>query len=551
MLDESTGAKERRATTVITAILFLEALWIFLFKYLPLDAGLWALQAELVHQHLFGHATDTWRLIQYPAANIGAPLLSGFLTILFSGEVVTRLLLTFGAIFMRGFAMVMLFRTLRVRDETVYFLIPVLSLSGIWFTGATPYLLGETVALWVLVFFVSQNHPRRVAYWILSIGLMLVALCSALVFLMCVVVVLLILAEQRRSVHLSQGWLSEPRSVMGLLLPGAMLVLTGLLAGEPILRLSSSSFLPSGLGRLLFVLTPAPNILEATFRYGDVLHWLIAAFFGVVLLACFARAYLLAIEEATWQSRALRTAGYTLLVIAMLGPLLGGMGFETESGCIFAITLILAGSYSGGPAVRRTPADRLIYTGALITLIVTASINMFSVSAGSAAAEDVLKSARTLVRQEHQTVLEDEHMDSIRIRFVVDSMLLQNSARALVGIFSYSCTAPLYLFTEPDLLKRPAEFQPRGGLVRTSDPGVKSTTPAIPVNLGSADRYLDSTVRVLASMTKGSKVSPSFGPYVLSLQEDGGISVEKGEASYRLGIGKLRAGHPVEMAIKN
>ena len=550
MLDETSGAGERRATTVITAILFVEALWIFLFKYLPLDSGLWALQAELVHQHLFGHATDTWNLISYPASNIGGPLLSGILTTLFSGEVVTRLLLTFVAIFLRGLAMVMLFRTLRVRDETVYFLIPVLVLCGVWFTGALPYLLGETAALWVIVFFVSQNHPRRIAYWILSIGLLLVSFAHAWVFLMCAFVVLLIVAEQRQSVHLSQGWLSQPRSVMSLLLPGGALVLTGLLAGEPIFRISSSHFLPTGISRVLFLITPAPNVLEATFRYGDILHWIIAAFFGVVLLACFARAYLLAIEEATWQSRALRTAGYVLLVVALLGPIIGGIGIETDAGVVFAITLILAGSYSGGPAVRRTPADRLIYTGALITLIVTASINAFSVSAGSAAAEDVLKSSRTLIRQERQSVKEDEHLDSVRIRFVVDSALVRHSDGAFVGIFSYSCSAPLYLFTEPDLLKRPWEFQPSGGMVKTGNRGMKAISPAIPIILRSADEYVDTTVRVLASMTKGAKSSPSFGTFVLSLQEDAGINVAKGEADYRLGIGKLIAGHPVELAQK-
>src|SRR4051812_34031651 len=102
MLDETTGLSERRATTVVTCILFVQALWVFLHKYLPLDAGLWALQSELVHSHISGNAGDGWKMIPYPAANVLGPFISGIMTFVFSGEVVTRLLLTFGAIFLRG-----------------------------------------------------------------------------------------------------------------------------------------------------------------------------------------------------------------------------------------------------------------------------------------------------------------------------------------------------------------------------------------------------------------------------------------------------------------
>src|SRR4051794_41126687 len=110
MFDETTGLSERRATTVVTVILFVEALWVFLHKYLPMDAGLWALQSELVHLHMTGHKGDGWKLIPFPAANIGGPLLSGILTFIFSGEVATRFLLSFGGIFLRGFGIVTLFR---------------------------------------------------------------------------------------------------------------------------------------------------------------------------------------------------------------------------------------------------------------------------------------------------------------------------------------------------------------------------------------------------------------------------------------------------------
>jgi hypothetical protein len=48
----------------------------------------------------------------------------------------------------------------------------------------------------------------------------------------------------------------------------------------------------------------------------------------------------------------------------------------------------------------------------------------------------------------------------------------------------------------------------------------------------------------------GTHSTKAFGPFDLSLQEDAGINIDKGEAKYRLAIGKLRAGHLIEMAKK-
>jgi hypothetical protein len=546
MLDETTGLNERRARTIVIFILAAETLWVFLAKYLPLDAGLWALQAELVRHHLAGHAHDGWKLIPYPASNIGAPLFSGLLTVLFSGEVTIRLMLTMGAIFARGMGMLALFRVLRVRDAAIYFLIPVLAMTGLWFTGALPYLMAETLALWVLVYFLSQDHPRSVAYWTLSIGLLLVSLLSGLVFLLMVVAIIMIMLEQRRNVHLSQGWLNEPRSVISLLTMGAIILGLGFWAGEPVLHLSSTGFLPTGLSRMLFLLTPAPRVLEASFRYGDILHALVTFLFFFVLLGCFARAYLLAIEEVTWQSRAVRSAGYVLLLIALCGPLLAGIGIESSSGIILAITFILAGSYSRGPAVRRTPIDRLLYTCTVIVVIASIAMNGFSIVQGSAAALDVIHSARSLVAEEHESTREDEHLNNIRIRFVMDSAL--GAQAAFVGTMSYTATAPLYLFTEGDVLGDPSAFQPSGGAVRTSNLGDRAMSPCVPILLGSEDKYIDSTVRILAALPMGTHSSNSFGPFELSLKEDAGINIDKGEAKYHLSIGKLYAGHPTEMA---
>jgi hypothetical protein len=545
-MDETTGLGERRARTIVIIVLVAETIWVFLQRYLPLDAGLWALQAELVRTHIAGHAHDGWRLIPYPASNIGAPIFAALLTSIFSGEIVVRLMLTLGAIFLRGMGMLALFRVLRVRDAAIYFLIPVLAMTGLWFSGALPYLMAETLGLWVLVYFLSQDHPRSIAYWTLSIGLLVVSLLSGLVFLFMTVAIIMIMLEQRRNVHLSQGWLNEPRSVLSLLLLGALVLALGFLGSEPILRLSSTGFLPTGLSRMLFLLTPAPRVLEATFRYGDILHALVTLLFILVLLGCFARAYLLAIEEVTWQSRAVRSAGYVLLLLALCGPLLAGIGIESSSGVILAVTFILAGSYSRGPAVRRTPMDRLLYTCTVITVVTSIGMNAFSIAQGSAAALDVIHSARSLVAGERETAREDEHLNHIGIRFVMDSTL--GAQAASVGTLSYSSTAPLYIYTEGDVLSDPATFQPRGGAVKTTKRDNRAISPTVPILLGSEDKYIDSTVRILASLPLGTRVSNSFGPFELSLAEDAGIIIDKGEAKYHLAIGKLRAGLPVEMA---
>lgn len=547
-MEETTGLGERRARTIVWVVLLAETLWVFFTKYLPLDAGLWSLQAELVRSHIFGHAHDAWHLIPYPASNIGAPLFASFLTSFLPDEVVTRLLLTIGAIFLRGLGMLALFRVLRVRDAAIYFLIPVLAMTGLWYSGAMPYLLGETLAIWLLVFLLSQNHPRSAAYWTLSIGLLFVSLLSALAFLFAAISVIAIMLQQRKSVHLSQGWLNEPRSVISSLGLGALVMVLGLVGGEPIFRLSSTGFLPSGLPRLLFLLTPAPDVLEATFRYGDILHALLELLFIVVLLGCFARAYLLAIEEVTWQSRSVKSAGYILLVLALLSPLFAHIGIETSSGVIFAVTFILAGSHSRGPAVRRTPIDRLLSSLAVITVIASLAINAFSITAGSAAAGDVLRSARLLASDEPQTVAQNEHISAIRVRFVMDSTL--GAKAGYVGAISYTSTVPMYLFLANDVLANPAAFQPPGGMVSTKNRGSLAVSPVIPVMLGSEDNYVDSTMRILAALPMGSHSSNAFGPFDLSLKEDAGINIDKGEAKYHLAIGKLQAGHPVEMAEK-
>jgi hypothetical protein len=552
MMDETTGRSERRATLFVTVILAVTALWAFTNKYLPLDAGLWTLQADLVHAHLAGDPVQSpvaWKFIAYPAANVAAPLLSAFLSFLFSPEVSVRLLLTLGAILLRGLGIVALFRALRVHDETIYYLIPVLVLGGVWFSGALPYLLGETLAIWVLAYFLSQEYPRGSAYIMMSIALTLVALFHALAFVMVVIVVIMVMLEQQRAAHLGQGWLTSPRAVMSLMIPGVVVILLSLLNLEPIFRFSTSNLVPTpSYGRLIFFLTPAPDVLEATFKYGDILHGLLTIVFVVTVLGCFARAFLLAIEEVTWRSRAVRTAGYLLLIIALLGPLFSRIGFETSAAINLAIALILGGAYSRGPAVRRTPLDRVLFFASAITMGAAVLLNGLSLYAGSNAAQDVLSQARSLVSNEKQDLRDNQHIQAKEFRFVIDSSLAQDRAAHSVGTLSYTESSPIYLYQSIDLLKSPGSFQPAAGLVRTEgvDPG--RISPARQIHLASADLYVDSTTRILAALPSGVFFSRTFGPFDMALVEDAGSYVRRGEANYRLSIGHLMAGRPVELA---
>ena len=117
-----------------------------------------------------------------------------------------------------------------------------------------------------------------------------------------------------------------------------------------------------------------------------------------------------------------------------------------------------------------------------------------------------------------------------------------------VGTMSYSATAPLYLFTEGDVLDDPAAFQIPGGVVKTTNRGDRTISPVVPILLGSEDKYIDSTIRVLSGLPMGTHVSNSFGPFEMFLVEDAAVNIDKGEANYHLAIGKLRAGHPIDMA---
>ncbi len=550
MLEETSGRAERRAVLVVNTVLIIEALWTFLHKHLPLDAALWTSQAELVHRHLSGASVDGWSLIPYPAANIGGPLIAGLMTFLFPAEVSVRLLLVVVGIFLKGAGLTAMFRSMRVRDEAIYYLIPVLVWSGIWFSGALPYLMAETVAVWVLAFFLTQERPSSIAYWVVSLGLGVVALFHASVFLFAGVVVIAISLEQRRSVHLSQGWMSSGKAVMSLLVPGTLILFLGFLGGEPLFSVSSSSFLPhAAFGRLLFIGTAAPDVLEATFRYGDLVHGLVSLGLSFLLLGLFARAFFLAMEEVTWRSRALKSSGFLLIVLALASPLLNSAGIDTSAWLGIAISLALAGAYSRGPAVRRTYIDRLLLGLSLIIMIVAGVMNGFSVELGSQAADDAIASARRLIGQDKQSVLEDEHLTVQSVRLVVDSSLAQQYADHSVATFSYGLTAPMYLATGESYAALAQVFQPMGGIARTADKHGTALDPGMTPTKLTLEQAARPGNRIIAMLPTGTKISPNFAPFPAWLKETGGIVIDRGEVKYRMSIGSLVVGHPSEMAL--
>ncbi|MDP4220824.1 MAG: hypothetical protein Q8896_10330 [Bacteroidota bacterium] len=540
MTDDSIGRGERQARALVMLVLVIEALWIFFHKYLPLDASLWALQSDAVREHLSGHGNDGLKMIPIPAANTLVPLISGILSFLFSGEVVTRLLIVFVGIILRGFAMLSLLRVMRVREELVYFLIPIFLWSGAFFIGSLPYLVGETLALALITHLLRQDHPRSGTYWFLAIGFAVVALCHALAFLAIIALVLSVANEQRRSVHLSQGWLSNIRSVAGLIVPGCFVLALRIFYPAPIFMLSSSGLIPDGgLKHLVFALTATPFVREAAFPGSDILAITIATTVLLLVITSLARAFLLPMEEVSWQSRSAKGAGGILVVLALLGFVLTPLGIETSGFIWFAAFLLVAGSYSRGPAARRGAVDRILRSIGFIAMIAAGLFNGVSTNRGSEAASEIRDGAIKLVRGEFASAKSDDHLDTIAIRFVLDSALIESMSESPIGSFSYSCTAPNYIYGIGNPLSRPSQFQPEAGILDRQDKSPSGASPARPIYFPSPEQYFDPRFRVLAALKQGAALSSNFGPYARSFTDTTGITADYGLAKYRLVIGKL------------
>jgi MFS family permease len=551
MLEESLGRSERRATAVVLTVLVIETIWVFLHRYLPLDASVWALHSDLVRAHLSGHTGDGWKLIPYPAANTLVPFISGLLNFVFSGEVVTRLLQSVVGILLRGVAAVVLLRVMRVRDEGVYYLIPVIVFSAVFFSGSIPYMAGEALAMGTVALLLAQYQPRGGTYGLLAIGFTLTALCSALAFIVVLLIVFFVSKEQRRNVHLSQGWLSSARAVMGLALPGVLVLVLSVFSGTPVFKLSTTGLLPMTGGSLLrFCATPVPAILEGMLRGTNIFQIIIAISVAVIVLGFSARAFMLAIEEVTWQSRSLKSTAFVLLLLVVCGIWFTDLGLDTPALIGITILIMLAGFYSRGPAVRRTMVDRILMTASVVAMITCGIFNGFSLNRGSEASSEAIKRARGLIAEERSSAKSDEHIDTVRIAMVVDSALAQAESGSMIATFMYSLNAPIYVLGRGDILNEPSTYQPmNGGIHFVGTPASTDSsalpTPQVrrsviePLRLNSPTDYVNPQFRILSLLTPGTSRSKSFGPYDLSLQDTIGGNFEWGEAQFRLLIGKF------------
>lgn len=549
MLDQTSGRGERRATTVVFFVLLVEALWVFFHKYLPLDAGLWTLQADLAARHMSGDPSGIWKLIPYPAANIAVPYLSGLLSLFFSPEIATRLLMAFGAILLRGMGAVFLCRVMRVRDEAIYYLIPIFVWGTAWFSGSLPYLMGETIALWLIAAFLAQDRPRGNAYWLLTIGLSIVALTHALAFLFASLVIIAITFEQRRSVLLSQGWLTSGRTVLSTLSGGILVCLLSFFTEQPIFRISVSSLLPlNSWDLLLFLATPAPDVLEATFRGGDILHGVLAGAMTLIVLGCFARAFFLAIEEYSWQSHSLKHAGWWLIVLSLAGVFIRPIGIDLPALLSMSVLVTLIASYSGGPSVRRTLFDRILLTSSIAALATAGIINGLSLNRGSEAAEEALRIHINLLSRDNEVASEHGQQRKVT-HFVLDSAYLQDSYRGfLVGKVNYSAAVPLYLLTSNSVIAHPESIQPLGGGMRVNVDSMARTSPAHMLWLSKPEDYIDPSLRILAVLPPLTNQSKTFGRWEFAVNDSVSTHFNRGQSHYLMVAGPLTSERPSGLA---
>ncbi|MEI8134495.1 MAG: hypothetical protein WCH46_05370 [bacterium] len=545
MNDESIGRGERQARALVIIVLVIESLWVFFHKYLPIDAGLWALQSDAVRLHISGSVKDGLTMIPLPAANTFVPLISGLLSFLLSSEVITRLLIVFVGILLRGMVMLSLLRVMRVREALVYFLVPVFVWSGVFFIGSMPYLIAETLGMALITHLLKQDQPRNTTFWVLAIGFAIVAWSHALAFVSIIALVIAVANEQRRSVHLSQGWLSNMSRVTSLVLPGFVVLLLRIFYPAPIFMLSTSGLIPSGGAmHLLFAATISPVVLEAGFPGSDIIAISITTTVILLVLASLARAFLLPMEEVSWQSRSTKGAGGVLLILSLLSVFLTPLGIETSAFLWLSAFLLVAGSYSRGPAVRRGAVDGLLRTIGFIVMIAAGLYNGISTNRGSEAADDIRNSATKIVRGEVNKAKIDERIEPVTVRFVLTPELLNQWEAPLIARFSYSASMPIYLYEHGSLISNPSMFQPEAGILQRSENTPNGVSPTSPIFFNSPEMYFDPHFRVLAALPAGATTSSAFGPFTKGFIETTNVKMEFGSVVYDLGIGKLSP-HPV------
>jgi hypothetical protein len=549
MFEDSIGRGERQARALVLVVLAIEAIWVFLHKYLPADAALWTLQSDLIGKHLVGNVGDGFSLMPVPTANMLGPLVSWLFGLLLGSEVAMRFWMAFGGIFLRGAAMLTLLQTLRVRDASVYYLIPVFAWSGIFFSGAYPYLFGETIALFLIVFLLRQDHPRRFQYLVLIIGFAFVALLHALAFIICAAFIFFVAKEQQRSIHLSQGWLSNTNSVLGLVLPGFIILLLRIVFPAPVFSVSTSGLVPlDASGLLLFMITVSPHILEASFPTADIICTAITAFVIILVLSSLVRAFLLPMEEVSWQSRSAKGAGTVLLILSIAGFFISPLGIQTQAYIWTSAFLILSGSYSRGPAVRRTSIDRLLNALGFIAMLAAGGMNALGTNRGSDAASDVRADAMRLIESEKRSSSQERGVRSLDIRYVIDSALYESMKDKYIGTLSYSVSVPLYLYSKENILENPAAFQPKAGVMSGSSENFVS--PLDLVRFDSPDKYFRPELRFFAAVPAGALLSSRLGPYVHSLKDTSSAFIQHGDVKYSLLLGTPSPEHSPGLALQ-
>ncbi|MEP7236080.1 MAG: hypothetical protein ABI778_12365, partial [Ignavibacteriota bacterium] len=259
-----------------------------------------------------------------------------------------------------------------------------------------------------------------------------------------------------------------------------------------------------------------------------------------------ARAFLLPMEEVSWQSRSAKGAAGILLILGICGFFLTPLGIETSGLLWFAAFMLIAGSYSRGPAVRRGAIDKTLRTIGFIAMLAAGIYNGASTNRGSEAASEVRQSAAKLIQGERATAKADDHIDNVNFYFVLDSALIAEMSSSTPASFSYSASSPLYLFGLGNVASDPGHYQPEGGILRRDTQPATDTlgggsglSPAKSIEFMHPEQYFDPRLRVLASLPQANAFSTSFGKYSHSFVDTTGVLIDFGTAKFRLVVGQL------------
>jgi hypothetical protein len=296
-------------------------------------------------------------------------------------------------------------------------------------------------------------------------------------------------------------------------------------------------------------LAVTPHVNEAAFPGSDILAAVVSGFAVILALISLARAFLLPMEEVSWQSKSSKSAGAILLAVAIAGYFLYSIGLETSAFIWMALFFVIAASYSRGPAVRRGAVDRMLRSFGFILMIVSGALNGLGTNRGYEASYELREKAIHLIEGEYQAAKENDRIDSLDIRAVLDSSVVASSTTGIFPSICYSATATTYLYSKGTILNRPALYQPQAGWLEHAD-GKRLLSPADKLPFAGPDEYFNPHVRILAILPSSGTSSPNFGPYAHGLKDTTGVMFVKAKTSFYLGIGKLQSEHQSGLALR-